>query len=158
VAGNVADTDEIASLEYAAEHLNTPLLVVLGHSKCGAVTAVVENAPLHGNLLSLASKIKPAVSRARTEHRDLSGPPLVEEAVKANVWRALEDLFRQSHILKGLVKEGKLKILGAIYDLDHGAVQWLGTHPRQEQFLGATARPAVRSIKVKGPQGVPAPR
>lgn len=139
VAGNVAGVDEIASLEYAGEHLHTPLLVVLGHSKCGAVTAVVENAHLHGNLASLASKIKPAVFKARMAHRDLSGDALLAAAVKANVQQALADLLVRSIIIKDLVKAGKLKVLGAIYDLASGKVEWLEPQLLEKELVGGKA-------------------
>lgn len=139
VAGNVAGVDEIASMEYAADHLHTPLLVILGHSKCGAVTAVVEKAPLHGNLASLASKIKPAVFKARMAHRDLSGDALLAAAVKANVQQALADLLVRSIIIKDLVKAGKLKVLGAIYDLASGKVEWLEPQPEAKESVGGKA-------------------
>jgi carbonic anhydrase len=129
VAGNVAGTDEIASMEYAGEHLHTPLLVVLGHSKCGAVTAVVENAKLHGSLPSLAAKIKPAVFKTRAANRDLSGDALLAAAIRANVQQAMADLFARSRIIKNLIKDGKLKVMGAIYDLESGKVEWLEPPP-----------------------------
>lgn len=139
VAGNVAGVDEIASMEYAAEHLHTPLLVVLGHSKCGAVTAVVENARLPGSLPSLASKIKPAVFKTRTAHRDLRGDALLAAAIKANVQQALADLFARSRIIKDLVKAEKLKVCGAIYDLESGRVEWLEPHPGEKELVGGKA-------------------
>jgi carbonic anhydrase len=136
VAGNVAGEDEVASMEYAGEHLHTPLLVVLGHSKCGAVTAVVEDAHLHGSLPALAARIKPAVAKTRAAHRDLSGGALLDAAIKANVQQAMADLFTKSQIIKDLVKEGKLKVSGAIYDLESGKVKWLGPHPEEKELTG----------------------
>lgn len=132
VAGNVAGVDETASIEYAAEHLHTPLLVVMGHTKCGAVTAVVEKAPLKGSLLSLAAKIKPAVFRTQAAHRDLKGDALIALAIKANVQQAMTDLLRRSRIVKNLVKSGNLQVVGAIYDLESGKVEWLGPHPGEK--------------------------
>ena len=132
VAGNVAGGDEIASLEYSTEHLGTPVLVVLGHSKCGAVTAVVEGAHLHGSLPALAAKIKPAVAKTRAAHKNLSGDPLVAAAIKANVHQAIADLLSKSQIIRDLVKAGKLQIIGALYDLESGRVEWLGPHPAQK--------------------------
>ncbi|RJR36459.1 MAG: carbonic anhydrase [Deltaproteobacteria bacterium] len=139
VAGNVAGEDEIASMEYAGEHLHTPLLVVLGHSKCGAVTAVVEDAQLHGSLPALAAKIKPAVAKTKAAHQDLKGAALLDAAIKANVHQAMEDLFAKSPIIKDLVKAGKLKVMGAIYDLESGKVAWLGPHPQEKELLGSKA-------------------
>ncbi|MHB8067387.1 MAG: carbonic anhydrase [Desulfobaccales bacterium] len=139
VAGNVAGVDEIASLEYAGEHLHTPLLVVLGHTKCGAVTAVVENAQPHGSLASLLSKIKPAVFKTRMAHRDLSGDALLAAAIKANVQQALTDLLVRSPIIKDLIKAGKLQVCGAIYDLESGKVEWLEPQPGEKELIWGKA-------------------
>jgi len=136
VAGNVAGVDEIGSIEYAGDHLGAPLLAVLGHSKCGAVTAVVENAPLHGCMPALGDKIKPAVEKAVKDNPGLSGEALVGPAIKGNVWQAMEDLFHQSQIIRDRVKAGQMKVVGALYDIESGKVEWLGPHPAQDQLLG----------------------
>ena len=138
VAGNVAGVDEMASLEYGAEHLHIPLLVVLGHTKCGAVTAVVEKAQVHGHLPALAEKIKPAVEKVSPEKLDKSkGETMVDAAIKANVWQAAEDLLKKSDIIRDLAKKGKVKVVGALYEIDTGRVVWMGPHPGQAQFLEA---------------------
>src|SRR5688572_831747 len=77
VAGNVSDVDEIATIEYGVGHLHTPLIVVLGHTKCGAVTAVVDGAELHGNLALLVDNIIPAAEQAKHEHPELKGAELI---------------------------------------------------------------------------------
>lgn len=92
VAGNVCDTDEIGSIEYGVDHLGTPLFVVLGHTGCGAVTAVVTGAELHGSIPPLVDNIGPAVAKASKAHPSLHGQDLVPEAVKANVWQSIDDL------------------------------------------------------------------
>ena len=135
VAGNVCDVDEIGSIEYGVDHLATPLMVVLGHTHCGAVTAVVTNAELHGSIPPLVDNIKPAVEAARKEHPDLHGKDLVPYAVKANVWQAIDDLFKGSPATRKLVESGSLKVIGAIYDLANGKVEWLGEHPEQTRLL-----------------------
>lgn len=139
VAGNVANVDEVASIEYSADHLNTPLLVVLGHTHCGAVQAVAENADVHGNISTLVKSIVPAVAKARQKNPTATGEVLVNEAVKANVWQAIEDLFKISPITRKNVKDGKLKVLGAVYDIDTGAITWLGTHDKQEDLISKIA-------------------
>ena len=115
------------------------MLVILGHTKCGAVTAVVENAKLHGSLPALAAKIKPAVFKTRMANRDLRGDALLAAAIKANVQQALADLFARSPIIKGLVTAGKLKVLGAIYDLESGQVEWLEPPPGEKELVGDKA-------------------
>lgn len=135
VAGNVADTDEIGSIEYAVDHLGTPVLVVLGHTQCGAVTAVVKNAEVHGKIVPLVAKIRPAVAKTKALYPQSSGDDFLNEAIRGNVWQAIEDLFRASPVTARRVQSGQLKVVGAIYHLDSGSVHWLGPHPLQEQLL-----------------------
>lgn len=139
VAGNVCGVDEVGTIEYGVDHLSTPVLVVMGHSKCGAVTAVATKADLHGNILRLAELIKPAVTAAQKAHTGLHGEALVPEAIKANVWQAIEDTLKSSPDVRELAKAGKVKIIGAVYDLDDGKVDWLGPHPKEEQLLAEAA-------------------
>ena len=124
VAGNVASDTEIASIEYAASHLHTPLLVVMGHQNCGAVTAAAETGHADGHLPSLIALIRPAIDRARTQPGDL-----IENAVKLNV----ENFVRQSRgskpLLAALVEKGTLMVTGAVYSLDTGKVTWLPDPP-----------------------------
>lgn len=150
VAGNVAAGDEIGSLEYAVDHLETPLVVVLGHSQCGAVTALVENEKVPVNVAALVKPIAPAVARAREENPGVSGEALVNAAVKANIWQAVEDLLQKSPIIKEKAKEKKVKVLGALYEVDTGQVQWLGPHPDQDKILGVAAKGSPKGKKAEG--------
>ena len=120
VAGNVASDIELASLEYGADHLHIPLLVVLGHQRCGAVTAAVEGAHTQGHLGKLLKLLHPAVERSRGLPGDA-----VENAVKKNVEMVVQQLRASTPVLAKLESEGKLKIVGAIYSLDTGTVTWL---------------------------------
>lgn len=135
VAGNVCGEDEMGTVEYGVEHLHTPLLVILGHTQCGAVTAAAAGEPLHGHIKPLVAHIAPAVSRAQKEHPELHGKDLVPAAVEANVWETVEELFQGSEITRDQVQSGKLKVVGAIYDVKNGQVKWLGEHARQKQLL-----------------------
>jgi carbonic anhydrase len=137
VAGNVANVDEAASIEYAVDHLNTPLLVVLGHTNCGAITAVVEGAEAHGNVPALLKSIVPAVARTKAKDPKASGEHLLNECIKANVWQAIEDLFRTSAIVTAKTKDGKIKVVGALYDITTGRVSWLGPHAEQDKLTAA---------------------
>ncbi|HUG11793.1 MAG TPA: carbonic anhydrase, partial [Opitutaceae bacterium] len=136
VAGNVSDTDEVGSMEYGVGHLHTPLLVVMGHTGCGAVGAVLEGADVHGSIPALVDNIAPAVEKARAV---ASGATLFATAVKLNIWQSIDDLFRQSAEVRGLVHDGKLQVVGAVYDLASGSVNWLGTHPEQARLLAYTS-------------------
>ncbi len=145
VAGNVCAVNEIGSAEYGVDHLGTQLVVVLGHSHCGAVTAVATEAAVHGNIAQLVAPIKPAVEQAKKEHPDLKGKDLVPAAVEANVWQGIENVLTNSEIIRQHVKAGTAKIVGAIYDLETGRVAWLGTHPRQAELLKTPAKEGART-------------
>jgi carbonic anhydrase len=130
VAGNVCDTDEIGSIEYGLAHVNTPVLVILGHTRCGAVTAVFQAVEGHGhklelNIPPLVDNIIPAVKRAMEQHKDVHGEAIVPFAIEENVWQGVEDLLMKSPAVRNLVKIGKVLVVGAIYDLDTGKVNWL---------------------------------
>ncbi|HUW59909.1 MAG TPA: carbonic anhydrase [Candidatus Bathyarchaeia archaeon] len=125
VAGNVCNGDEIASIEYAVEHLGTPLCVVLGHTRCGAVTSVVTGAALDGHLAKLVRSIYVAAEDARREEPSLAGDELVDAATRCNVRRGMADLTGESGIIAARVDAGTLQIAGAIYDLATGAIDWI---------------------------------
>jgi carbonic anhydrase len=116
IAGNIATPEAIGSIEYAVNMLNTPLLVVMGHERCGAVTAAVQGKPLPGDIGTFVKAIQPAVKRVK----DKSGDP-VENALLANIDLQIERLKR-SQILSDRLSSGKLKIVGSRYDLDTGKV------------------------------------
>ena len=120
VAGNVAGETELASIEYAAEHLHTPLLVVMGHQKCGAVTAAAEAGEPEGHLPALIALIRPAVAKAKS----LPGN-LVDNAVRINVENVVAGVRTSKPLLQHLVESGHLTVVGAVYSLDTGKVSWL---------------------------------
>lgn len=138
VAGNVSDIDEAGSIEYGVDHLGTPVLVVLGHSGCGAVTAVTKNADVHGNIPPLIDNIIPAVNKAKAIHGKSFSKELLAEAIKLNVWQSIEDLLRKSPVTIKRVQNGSLKIIGAVYHLDNGKVEWLGEHPNQATIIASS--------------------
>ncbi len=130
VAGNVADTDEIGTIEYGLIHVDTPVLVVLGHTKCGAVTAVTQ--ALHGehhkleyNIPPLVDNIIPAVQKSMEQYKELHGNDIVPYAIEENVWQSIEDLFMHSAATRKLIEFGKVKVVGAIYDISTGKINWL---------------------------------
>ena len=123
VAGNVADPIVLGSIEYAAEHLGSPLMMVLGHSRCGAVTAAVDaQGKPEGNIGAILETISPAVTLARQEAKGKEKAEIVEAAADQNVKLVCSSLITQSKIIKHLVDHGKLKIVAAKYDLDDGKV------------------------------------
>jgi carbonic anhydrase len=157
VAGNVADTDEVGTLEYGVEHLGTPVVVAMGHSKCGAVTAVVEKAQVHGCMEQLVDNIVPAVERARQENPKATGAAMVAAATQQNVWQSIEDMYARSDVLREAAKAGKIKVVGAIYDLHSGTVQWMGQHPQEAALLkeGRVAAAKIEKPRQEGGEKAP---
>jgi len=139
VAGNVAAACELATLEYGVTHLGTPILIVMGHSKCGAVTAAVNGTELHGHLPALIALIKPAADKAKLAGSEEEAVP---RAVELNVWEQVENIFTQSQLLRESAAAGKVQIIGAIYDIATGTVQWLGPHPELARLLADAKAPS----------------
>ncbi|MDR4497260.1 MAG: carbonic anhydrase [Candidatus Scalindua sp.] len=135
VAGNVCNTDEIGSIEYGVDHLGTPVLVVLGHTNCGACTAVATGADVHGSIPDLIAPIRPALEKVKAAHPKLQDKALVSALIEANVWQAIEDLFLRSSSTRERVKMGWVNVIGAVYNIETGTVKWMGTHPEEESFL-----------------------
>ena len=125
VAGNVTGISEVASAEYGVHYLKTPLVVVLGHSACGAVQAAVEKTPLDGKLPKLVELISPAVDAAKKAHPGLAGAELMEAAVEENVRHQISELTTKSDLLKNAIASKKLTVIGAVRDIKSGKVRWL---------------------------------
>jgi carbonic anhydrase len=135
VAGNVCNTDEIGSIEYGVDHLGTPIMVVLGHTHCGACTAVATGADVHGSIPDLIAPIRPALKKVQAAHPKLYGKALVSALVEANVWQAIEDLLLRSSSTRERMKNGRVNVIGAVYNIETGTVKWMGTHPEQESLI-----------------------
>jgi carbonic anhydrase len=120
----VVDDAIIGSLEYAAEHLEVSVIVVLGHSGCGAVKATIDGGEPNTHIQALVKAIQPAVEQASHEPGSL-----MENAVRDNVLLAVKQLTESKPILAEMVHTGKLQIKGAIYHLETGIVEYLNTVP-----------------------------
>lgn len=123
VAGNVIDKIELGSVEYAVEHLKTPLIVVMGHENCGAVEAAVgaNGKKQHGNIGAIIDKIEPSVKKVKS--KNLQGENLVEQVTNENINNSSGEL-KHSKIIKGELQKGNIKIVEAKYMLKSGVVQW----------------------------------
>ncbi len=117
IAGNVASDEALGSIEYGAKFLNTPLIVVLGHTKCAAVTNACKAYHEPDHITTLMKSLQPAVERAKGKEGDL-----VNNAIIENVKYMVDKLKATEPILKTQHDEGKLMIIGAEYDLDTGLV------------------------------------
>ena len=116
-AGNLVDDIGLGSIEYAAEHLGVQLIIVLGHERCGAVSAAVQGGEAPGHIAKLIEEINPAVEKAKKQSGDL-----LDNAVLSNIKIVVEQLQNSEPILKEFVHDKKLNIVGARYDLDDGVV------------------------------------
>ncbi|HOE17456.1 MAG TPA: carbonic anhydrase [Syntrophorhabdaceae bacterium] len=119
-AGNIVDDVVLGSIEYAVDHLGTRLVVILGHSKCGAVTATVQGGEAHGHVGSIVKAIIPAVRKAKGKKGDL-----IDNAIRANIDIVTKQVKSSTPVIAKLVRTGKVKVVGAYYDIDTGLVQIL---------------------------------
>ncbi len=124
LAGNIVDDAALGSIEYAVDHLGVPVVVVMGHKRCGAVQATVEtlekNEKAPGHLPALVDAIKPAVEQVKDQPGDK-----VDNAVKANIKLNTAKVKASDPLLAPAVKAGKVKVLGAYFDLDNGKVTFI---------------------------------
>jgi len=121
VAGNVVDPVAVGSVEYAVEHLGVPLVVVMGHEKCGAVRAAVDGGEAPGSIGSIVAKIRPSVDRARAA--GAAGKDLYERTADENI-KATVSALKESPVIKHFIEEGRLAVTGAKYRLESGEVMF----------------------------------
>ncbi len=163
VAGNTLNETTLASIEYAATRLGASLLVVMGHSRCGAVEAAIghpEQRELSPNLRALLLRLEPSAAAARA---DANGRDVLDLAVRANTLRALTEARSRSAVLRGLERDGAFAMLGCVYDIASGDLEWLqDAPPTAETPVAAIAPPVpppVAAVPVPAaPQPAPAPR
>lgn len=117
VAGNIVTPEVLGSLEYAVELLETPLLMVLGHERCGAVTAAVNRQPVPGHIGDFLDEIQAAVRQTQ----NLPGDP-IDNAVTANIQIQVQQILKQSPLISQRQTTGQVTIVGGRYDLDSGLV------------------------------------
>jgi carbonic anhydrase len=155
VAGNVVGSHELGSIEYGVEHAGTRLCVVLGHTKCGAITAASTGGGNEGNIKSLMQAIRPAVQRTEAE-TGKTGKEIVEPCAIHNVFYQIEVLCKESAILREAVRNEELLIVGAIYDIESGKVEILGPHPKMEELAKETgAKEAGKSEQPQSNRRIP---
>jgi carbonic anhydrase len=123
IAGNIINEDILGSMEFGCKAAGSKLIVVLGHTKCGAVKGACDNVEL-GNLTSLLGKIRPAVDDEKTvtENRTSGNAEFVEKVATINVKRAVEEIQQRSPILKEMIEKGEIGIVGGTHDITTGTV------------------------------------
>ena len=126
IAGNILNEDILGSMEFATKVVGTKIIVVLGHNKCGAIVGACNNVEL-GNLTALLDKVKPAIAleKETTENRTGSNVRFVDNVTTNNVIHTIERIRRESPIILDLENTGAIKIVGAIYNVDNGRVNFL---------------------------------
>ena len=134
IAGNIVAPSGIGSVEFAASRFGTRLVVVLGHQRCGAITATLEELrrPTENqsrNLRSIVDRIRPSVEGLLDAELTLDNEQLIQEAVRANIRASVRQLRKGSDILEGLVRDGSLTIVGAEYSLETGVVEFFEGMP-----------------------------
>jgi carbonic anhydrase len=136
VAGNVVSPSQVGSVEFAAERYGARLVVVMGHTRCGAVEATLDamegaGAPASTNLLSIVQRVRPSVETVREAGGDLGREALLRKAVRANVRVSVDHLRHGSAVLERLIEREGLAVVGAEYDVDTGRVDFF-----DEMFTG----------------------
>jgi carbonic anhydrase len=125
IAGNIASNETIGSLEYSTANLGTQLIVVLGHKGCGAVSAAIDNQPDDGKINSVIDDIKPSLSATPRTRRNINDVNDDNNAVINNIEYQAKKLQNNSQIIDKLIRDDRLKIVGAYYDINTGKVRFL---------------------------------
>jgi carbonic anhydrase len=158
IAGNVVNTDVVGSLEFACQIAGSKLIVVLGHTSCGAIKGACDHVEL-GNLTELLSKNQPAVYEESRTHdpakRTPANPEFVEQVADLDVRRSVRTILNRSYILEHLIEAGKVAIIGAKHDLASGQVQffpdtWVHDEASLRAFTGRAPAVAAPNGRVAG--------
>lgn len=125
IAGNIVNTDIIGSMEFACKVAGSKLIVVLGHTACGAIKGACDHVEM-GNLTELLSKIQPAVyQETKTKkNRTSTNSSFVDNVATINIKRSAEQIIERSYILEQMLEEGKIGVVGAMYNIQTGRVQF----------------------------------
>lgn len=125
IAGNIINEDILGSMEFACKVAGSKVIVVLGHSKCGAVKGACDHVEM-GNLTALLSKIQPAVydEKTETENRNSSNSEFVEKVASINVKRTVNAIMERSPILKEMIQNGEIGIIGGMHNIVNGEVSF----------------------------------
>lgn len=124
VAGNIANDDLIGSLEFASAAAGAKVILVMGHTACGAIKGAIDNVEL-GNLTGLLNRIKPAIEVTQFDgEKSSKNEKYVDAVAKTNVKNTMDEIRKNSEIIRKLEQEGKVKIVGSMYNLNNGEVEF----------------------------------
>ena len=146
VAGNIINTDIIGSMEFTCKIAYSKLIVVLGHTKCGAIKGACDHVEM-GNLTELLSKIQPAIYQEKEtkENRNASNTTFVENVSMINVKRTVKSIIERSYILEQMIESGEIGIVGAMYNIESGKVEFFD----DVLFLKDEANPNFSMLELK---------
>jgi carbonic anhydrase len=125
IAGNILNEDILGSMEFATKIMGTKIIVVLGHTKCGAIAGACNHVEM-GNLTTLLNKIQPAIysEKETVENRSGSNEKFVKKVTELNVFLTIDRIRRESPIIAALEQEGAIRIIGGLYDVENGKVNF----------------------------------
>jgi carbonic anhydrase len=124
-AGNIVNEENLASIEYAVEHLKASLIVVLGHTHCEIIQAAVSGKSLEGHMPRLVAHIEPVIRQLRQTHPHLKGDALTERVTQEHVRHTIRLILERSATVREHHKKGKVQFAGGVYHLREGKVEWL---------------------------------
>ncbi len=130
VAGNIVNDDILASIEYAVKYVGSKLLMVLGHTECGAIKSARQGVK-DGHITSLLERIQPSISKALL--KDAGDHLFHDEVAYANVENSLEEILTRSEIVKDLFKKGEIGIVGGVYNIENGQVDFFKNLTRKKR-------------------------
>ena len=124
IAGNIVNDDIVGSMEYACEVVGSKLVVVLGHTKCGAIKGACDQVEM-GNLTGLLEKIKPSIEKTGLYNTDAFHSSYAEKVAYANVMHSMDEILERSSILRSLYRDGKIGVVGGMYSVENGRVHFV---------------------------------
>lgn len=136
IAGNILNEDILGSMEFACKVAGSKVVLVLGHTKCGAVKGACDHVEM-GNLSTLLHKLKPAMDAETTtrDNRSAANPEFVERVAELNVLHVLKEIPKQSPIIESMVKSGDIMLIGGMYNVDTGTVDFYQDHVLNAETL-----------------------
>lgn len=124
IAGNIVNDDILGSMEYACKVAGSKLIVVLGHTRCGAIKGACDDVEM-GRLTALLSKIKPAMQKTDNYGENIHNHIYAEKVAYANVLHSMDEIFERSDIIRELFKKGEIGIVGGMYSVESGRVHFI---------------------------------
>ncbi len=124
-AGNVLDDSILGTLDFAVKKLKTPVIVILGHSQCGAVTAAVEKMDVPDSIQIILDKIEPSIKKVKEKSPHLSKKELISATIRQNIKTVEQTFIDSSELVRQAIKNGDVILIGAYYHLQKGEVEWV---------------------------------